>query len=123
MKKRLTIALAATLLAATTSFVAAGSNRHQVAGVSDILSSHQATLPAHEMFATVRALGFAPTTEAFRRGPYYVLHARDRYGFQVQVVADAQLGDIVSIAQIYVPQYDAGPRIIHVPQPVSMPAK
>jgi hypothetical protein len=121
--KTLTIGCAAAIFAAAVSLAAAGPDRHEVASVSSVLPAHEAALPAHEIVATVRALGFDPTTQAFRRGPYYVLHARDRYGFQVQVIADAQLGDIVSIAQIYVPQYDAGPRIIHVPQPEAVRTK
>jgi hypothetical protein len=108
MKKSLTIGIAATALAATVSFVAAG--------------PHQRVLPAHEIVASVRALGFDPTTQAFRRGPYYVLHARDPYGVQLRIVADAELGDIISIDQVFVPRYFAGPRIIHVPQPGESPA-
>jgi hypothetical protein len=110
MKKSLTIGMAATALAATVSFVAAGPYQREPVTAAD-------ALPAYEILATVRALGFDPTTQAFRRGPYYVLHALDWRGVQVRVVADAQLGDIVSIRRVFVPRYDAGPRIIHVPQP------
>jgi hypothetical protein len=121
--KTLTIGCAAAMLASMVTLAAAGPDRHEVASVSGVLTAHEDALPAHEILATIRALGFDPITQAFRRGHYYVLHALDRYGFQVQVVADAQLGDIVSIAQIYVPQYDAGPRIIHVPQPAAARTK
>jgi hypothetical protein len=58
-----------------------------------------------------------PTTQALRRGPYYVLHAVNARGLEVRVVTDAQLGDIISISPLVLPRYDSGPRIIHVPQP------
>jgi len=107
MKKTLTIGLAVTMLATAVSFVAAGTYRRGPASTAEML-------PAYEILTTVRALGYDPTTPAFRRGPYYVLHAYDRYGVKVRVVADAQLGDIVSIRPVFVRHYDAGPRIIHV---------
>jgi hypothetical protein len=114
VKKRLTIALAAAALAATgTSLAAAGyyyqGQRTQVTAAD--------ALPAYEILNNVRSLGFRPTTQALRRGPYYVLHAIDPRGAEVRVVADAQLGDIVSIAPLVAPRYNGGPRIIHVPQP------
>ena len=74
-------------------------------------------LPAYEILNAVRSLGFQPTTQALRRGPYYVLHAIDPRGIEVRVVADAQLGDIVSAAPVLAPRFNGGPRIIHVPQP------
>ncbi len=111
MKKRLTIAIAATALAATvTSLMAAGFIIASSVTAAD-------ALPAYEILNSVRALGLRPTTQALRRGPYYVLHATDARGVQVRVVADAQLGDIVSVTPVLAPRYDAGPRIIHVPQP------
>ena len=111
MKKRLTIAIAATALAATvTSLTAAGLYHRERVTAAD-------ALPAYEILNSVRALGLRPTTQALRRGPYYVLHATDARGVQVRVVADAQLGDIVSVTPVLAPRYDAGPRIIHVPQP------
>ncbi len=114
MKKRLTIALAAAALAATgTSLAAAGyyyqGQRTQVTAAD--------ALPAYEILNNVRSLGLRPTTQALRRGPYYVLHAIDPRGAEVRVVADAQLGDIVSIAPLVAPRFNGGPRIIHVPQP------
>jgi hypothetical protein len=123
MKKSLIIGIAATALAATVSVAAAGPyQRESVTAATQpalerVLSVRERALPAHEIVASVRALGFDPTTQAFRRGPYYVLHARDPYGVQLRIVADAELGDIISIGQVYVPSYFAGPRIIHVPQP------
>jgi hypothetical protein len=111
MKKRLTIVIAATALAATvTSLTAAGLYQRQRVTAAD-------ALPAYEILNTVRSFGLRPTTQALRRGPYYVLHAVDARGFEVRVVADAQLGDIVSISPLVAPRYDSGPRIIHVPQP------
>jgi hypothetical protein len=74
-------------------------------------------LPAYEILNNVRSLGLRPTTQALRRGPYYVLHAIDRRGIEMRVVADAQLGDIVSVAPVLAPRFNGGPRIIHVPQP------
>ena len=109
MKKSLTIGLAAMMLAATVSYAAAGTYQHEP-------GSSARLLPAYEILTTVRALGFNPTTPALRRGPYYVLHAYDQYGIKMRVVADAQLGDIVAIRPVFVTRYDAGPRIIHVPQ-------
>jgi hypothetical protein len=116
MKKSLTIGLAASLLAATVSLAAAGTYRSEPVGAAYML-------PAYEILTTVRALGYDPTTPAFRRGPYYVLHAYDRNGVKVRVVTDAQLGDIVAIRPVFAPRYDAGPRIIHVPQPGEAPRR
>ena len=80
-------------------------------------------LPAYEILTTVRSMGLNPVSEPVRRGPYYVLHAYDPRGIEVRVVADAQFGDILSVAPAralntaYAPRYERGPRIIHVPQP------
>jgi hypothetical protein len=114
--KKLTIGMAAMVLAASLSVAAARAGGQEAVDAADCL-------PPDEIVATVRALGFDPTTQAYRRGPFYVLHALDPYGFQVRVVADAQFGDIVSIAQLFIRQYDAGPRIIHVPERQNAPAK
>ncbi len=109
-EKRLIIGIAAAALAATVSFVAAGPHQRELVTAADVL-------PAYEILSTVRALGLNPATQPFRRGPYYVLHAYDPYGVKMRVVADAQLGDIVSIRRVFAPPYDDGPRIIHVPSP------
>ena len=83
------------------------------------------TLPAFEILSNVRSLGLDPTSAPALRGPYYVLHALDARGIEMQVVADAQLGDIVSVVPTrlptgaYVPDYERAPRIIHVPQPAT----
>ena len=113
MKKRLTIAIAVAALAATvTSLTAASLYQRQRAQVTAADA-----LPAYEIVNNVRALGFRPTTQALRRGPYYVMHAYDPHGVEVRVVADAQLGDVVSVTPVSTPRYNGGPHIIHVPQP------
>jgi len=79
-------------------------------------------VPASEIFATVRSMGLNPLGRLARRGDYYVLHALDPHGIELRVVADAQFGDILTVAparalvNAYAPRYDSGPRIIHVPQ-------
>lgn len=120
MKKALTIGLAMAVLAATLSLVGASSlKRH----VNDEQITGADALPAYEILTTVRSMGLKPTSEAVRRGPYYVLHANDSRGQDVRVVADARFGDILSVAPgrppspVYAPAYQRGARIIHVPQP------
>lgn len=79
-------------------------------------------MPAYEIVTRVRELALDPSSRPIRRGPYYVLHAYDRRGVEMRVVADAQLGDILSVTPArpltaaHVP-LRAGPRIIHVPGP------
>jgi hypothetical protein len=109
LSKRLTIGVIAAALAATVSFVAAGPYRR-----APLVA---AALSPDDLVNSVQTLGLVPTTRVFRRGPFYVLHALDRYGTELRIVADAGLGDILSVTPIYVPRVDAGPRIIHVPQP------
>ncbi len=110
MNKRLTIGIVLTALAGTMSYVAAGpyDHRHAVAAMR---------VPPNEILTSVREIGLSPITRAYPRGPYYVLHALDPGGTELLVVADATLGDIVSIEPVYRPRYFAGPRIIHVPRP------
>jgi hypothetical protein len=116
MKKTATMVLAAAVLAATLSLVVAGSFKDEPVTAAD-------ALPAHEIAATVRAMGLAPIGKPLRRGAYYVLHAYDPRGVEVRVVADAQLGDILSVVpanapqNAYAPRYQRGPHIIHVPKP------
>lgn len=116
MKKALTIALAGVALAATLTFVAARSRQPEPVAAAD-------ALPAYEILTRVREMGLDPIGQPVRRGPYYVLHAYDPRGVELRVVADAQLGDVLSAAPArsvnaaYAPQYDRGPRIIKVPQP------
>ena len=107
-------------MAATLTFVTAGSFKHEQATAAD-------ALPAYEIVTTVRAMGLNPISDPVRRGPYYVLHAYDPSGIEVRVVADAQFGDILYIAPAralntaYAPRYQRGPRIIHIPQPIPLP--
>ena len=81
-----------------------------------------AALPAYEIVSTLRAMGFVPITRALRRGPYYVLHVVDPDGIELRAVADAQLGDILSLEVArpliaFTPYYVRAPRIIEVPPP------
>jgi len=76
-------------------------------------------LPPAEIVASLRELGLAPTMQPIRRGAFYVLHAISADGIELRVVADAELGDILSIEVArpliaYVPYYVRAPHIIHV---------
>ena len=55
-------------------------------------------LPPPDILESVRYLGLDPTGEPVRRGAYYVLHAYDRAGIELRVVADAQFGDVLFMA-------------------------
>jgi hypothetical protein len=116
VKKRLTIGIVGAALvgtfAATLTFVAAGSYRREPVTEAD-------ALPAYEIIATVLSLGLNPIDDPLRRGPYYVLHATDRRGTELRVVADSQSGDILSVAPTLNRaslRYQRAPHIIHVPQ-------
>jgi hypothetical protein len=112
VKKWLTIAIVGAALAATLTLVAAGSYQREPVTEAD-------ALPAYEILTTVRSMGLNPISEPLRRGPYYVLHASDRRGTELRVVADSQSGDILSIAPALndaSPHYQRAPHIIHVPQ-------
>jgi hypothetical protein len=115
LKKALTITVIVAALAATLSFVAAGSfGREEEVIAADALA-------AYEIPNNVRAMRLNPTSQSARHGPYYVLHAVDPRGVEMRVVADVQSGDIVSITPArasvaYAQRYDNSPRIIHVPQ-------
>lgn len=74
-------------------------------------------LPAYEILTIVRSMGFDPLSHPLRRGPYYVLNAVDTRGIEMRIVADARVGEVVSVMPVPPPaMYDSGPRIIHVPQ-------
>ena len=107
-RRRLTIGVVGIVMAASVSLAAARPYRHErwVA----------AALPPNDIIASMQIQGLVPVTPALRRGHYYVLHAVDRCGTELRVVADASFGDIVDLAPIYLPRFDAGPRIIRVPQ-------
>ncbi|HEY2756803.1 MAG TPA: hypothetical protein VGJ01_13840 [Pseudolabrys sp.] len=112
----MTIGLAAGLLAATLSLVAARSQPPQPVAPADLR-------PIDEILAIASEMGLVPAGKPLRRGPYYVFHAYDRRGLEVRVVADAQLGDILSVVPAgpvaLVSPKDRPPRIIDVPQPQS----
>jgi hypothetical protein len=59
-------------------------------------------LPPFEIMRIVRAAGLAPLSQPVRRGPGYVLIARDRAGTQLRVVVDAYAGQIVRARPIVV---------------------
>jgi hypothetical protein len=112
MKKAITIGLAALALGVPLTYVIAGSRFAEPAVPADIR-------PADELFERLRLLALEPQGQPVRRGPYYVLHAIDARGRTLRIVADAELGDILSIAPVHAPgwQSQGGPRIIHVPDP------
>jgi len=116
LKKKLAFSAMLAALVAALAWPGQADQRHTVpAAGADIM-------PASEILANVRAMGLNPLGRMARRGDYYVLHALDPYGVELRVVADAQFGDIVTVAparalvNAYAPRYDSGPRIIHVPQ-------
>lgn len=114
MKRALTIGITSVALAATLSVVTVRARSPEPVTAAD-------ALPAYEIVTRAIEAGLEPIGRPLRRGPYYVLHAYDPRGREVRVVADAQLGDILSLApagpvNAYAPHYDRGPRIIHVPQ-------
>jgi hypothetical protein len=120
VKKILILFLASASLVGMLTFVAAGSFKNES---RNEIKNEQVTdaeaLPAYEILATVRSMGLRTAGEPVRRGPYYVLHATDRRGTQMRVVADAQFGDILSVAPAIngaAQRYQRGPRIIQVPQ-------
>lgn len=112
MKKAITIGLAALALGVPLTYVIAASRYAEPVTPAD-------TRPVYELFDRLRMLELEPQGQPVRRGPYYVLHAIDARGRTLRVVADAELGDILSIAPVHGPgwQLQGGPRIIHVPDP------
>jgi len=80
-------------------------------------------MPAYEILTRVRALALDPIDEPVKRGSYYILHAYDRRGAEVRVVADAHFGDVLSVTPAALVTPGRGPgtvggaRIIHVPAP------
>jgi hypothetical protein len=111
LKQRWLVALALAALAAPASPAAAGFYEEPVAAAN--------LLPPAEIVASLRELGLAPTMQPIRRGAYYVLHAISADGIELRVVADAELGDILSIdvarpLVAYTPYYVRAPHIIHV---------
>jgi hypothetical protein len=116
VKKVLTIVLAWTSLVFMLTFVAAGSFKTEPKNEP---TTEANALPAYKIFATLASMGLNPIGEPARRGPYYVMHAQDRRGTELRVVADAQFGDILSVAPAQNAEtqlYQRGPHIIQVPQ-------
>lgn len=87
----------------------------------DPASTPADAMPAYEIVTRVREMALEPASRPMRRGSYYVLHAYDRRGVEMRVVADAQLGDILSVAPVRpvaaIAPLHSGPRIIHAPGP------
>ena len=75
-------------------------------------------LPPPDILESVRYLGLDPIGEPVLRGAYYVMHAFDRAGIELRVVADAQFGDVLFMAPALntslTPHYVRAARIIQV---------
>ena len=119
MKKTITIALAATALAATLTLVGASSLKRGPA----VAAEPVAEAAAVRADRAVRAMGLGPLGAPVRRGAFYLVHAVDPRGVEMRVVADAEFGDIIAVTPLHalaaaLPAAPAGgPRIIQVPQP------
>lgn len=78
-----------------------------------------------QVLANIRNAGFSPSGPLVRRGDVFVAHGIDPRGTEVRIVADTAFGDILQVAPIggvapaLLQQYDAGPRIIRVPDRVA----
>jgi len=114
--KRTAVLAIATVVgfAAPITLYAAGSRYFEPVAAAD-------AMPPYEILTRVRTLALDPIGEPVRRGPYYILHAYDRRGAEVRVVADAAFGDVLSVtpARLVLPGPGTvgGARIIHVPLP------
>jgi hypothetical protein len=80
-------------------------------------------LPPPDILESVRYLGLDPKGEPVLRGAHYVMHAYDRAGIELRVVADAQFGDVLFMAPALntslTPPYVRAARIIQVAPPES----
>src|SRR3569623_3151852 len=79
-------------------------------------------MPSYEILTRVRSLSLDPIGAPLRRGPFYILHAYDRRGTEMRVVADAHFGDVISVTPATLVSLPGagtvgGARIIHVPAP------
>ena len=76
-----------------------------------------------DILASVTYLGLNPKGDPVQRGPYYVMHAYDRAGIELQLVVDAQFGDVLFMAPALnanlTPPYVRTARIIQVEPPES----
>ena len=116
MGKRAATLLIASVVgfAAPITLYAAGSRYFEPAA-GDVIS-------AHEILTRLRSLALDPIGEPLRRGPYYIMHAYDRRGTEMRVVADAHFGDVISVTPATLvslpgPGTVGGARIIPVPAP------
>jgi len=117
MGKRAATLLIASVVgfAAPISLYAAGSRYFEPTTAAD-------AMPAYEILTRLRSLALDPIGEPLRRGPYYILHAYDRSGIEMRVVADAHFGDVISVTPATLVSLPGagtvgGARIIHVPAP------
>jgi hypothetical protein len=70
-----------------------------------------------DLATRLRAMGLAPQGDALQRGPYQIVYAVDARGRTLRVVADEELGEIISIAPVHGAwDQHARPHIIHVPE-------
>ena len=115
-KRAATLLIASAVgFAAPISLYAAGSRYFEPTTAAD-------AMPAYEILTRLRSLALDPIGEPLRRGPYYILHAYDRRGIEMRVVADAHFGDVISVTPATLvslagPGTVGGARIIHVPAP------
>jgi hypothetical protein len=79
-------------------------------------------LPPYEVMSIVRSTGLTPMTRPMRRGPYYILVAVDRFGRQLRVVVDAQLGDVVNLRPAFAAYGPNGLPPVGAPAPDPGPA-
>jgi len=117
MGKRAATLLIASVVgfAAPISLYAAGSRYFEPTTAAD-------AMPAYEILTRLRSLSLDPIGQPLRRGPYYILHAYDRRGTEMRVVADAHFGDVISVTPATLVSLPGagtvgGARIIHVPAP------
>ena len=117
MGKRAATLLIASVVgfAAPISLYAAGSRYFEPTTAAD-------AMPAYEILTRLRSLALDPIGQPLRRGPYYILHAYDRRGTEMRVVADAHFGDVISVTPATLVSLPGagtvgGARIIHVPAP------
>jgi len=115
-KRAATLLIASAVgFAAPISLYAAGSRYLEPTTAAD-------AMPSYEVLTRVRSLALDPIGQPLRRGPYYILHAYDRRGTEMRVVADAHFGDVISVTPATMltapgPGTVGGARIIHVPAP------
>jgi hypothetical protein len=120
MHKAVTLGLAAICLGVPLTYVIAGSREPQAVAVAQEPRASERVsedVSTQELSAQLHFVELEPIGTPVRRGPYYVWHALDARGRKFRVVADADLGDILSVFPLRQPRWhlEGGPRIIHVP--------